>query len=308
MAADGSRRAIIAAFLANLGIALAKFVGFAFTGAASMLAEAVHSVADTANQGLLIFGARRSRQPPSPQHPFGYGRERYFWSFVVAVVLFTAGGLFALAEGIEKLRHSHTLESPAWAVGILLVAIVAEALSLRTAVHESRKAKSGMSWPAFIRRSKVPELPVVILEDTGALVGLAFALVGVGLAEITGNPRFDALGSIAIGVLLALIAVTLAVEMKSFLIGEAAAPEQVAKIKQALETTEGVERVVHLRTEHLGPDELLVAAKIAVDGRAASADTAALIDRAEVAVRSEVPEARIIYLEPDVDRRAPPMS
>jgi cation diffusion facilitator family transporter len=307
VSADGSRRAIIAAFLANLGIAVAKFVGFAFTGAASMLAEAVHSVADTANQGLLILGARRARQPPSPQHPFGYGRERYFWSFVVAVVLFTAGGLFALYEGVEKLRHPHELESPFWAVGILLAAIVAESLSLRTAVHESRGAKGpGMSWPAFIRRAKIPELPVVILEDTGALLGLAFALVGVGLAEITGNPRFDALGSIAIGVLLALIAATLAIEMKSFLIGEAAAPEEIAKIRRALEATPGVERVVHLRTEHLGPDELLVAAKIAVDGQAASADTAAVIDRAEAAVRSEVPEARVIYLEPDVDRSAPP--
>jgi cation diffusion facilitator family transporter len=303
MSADGSRRAIVAAFLANLGIALAKFVGFAFTGAASMLAEAVHSVADTANQGLLILGARRARQPPTAQHPFGYGRERYFWSFVVALVLFSAGGLFALWEGVEKLRHPHRLESPLWAIGILLVAIALESLSLRTAIQESREAKgSAISWPAFIRMAKIPELPVVILEDTGALLGLSFALLGVGLAEITGTPGFDAVGSIAIGVLLVGIAMTLAVEMKSFLIGEAAAPEQVEKIRRALETTDGVGRVVHLRTEHLGPDELLVAAKIAVDGRAASSDTAALIDRAEVAVRSEVPEARIIYLEPDVDR------
>jgi cation diffusion facilitator family transporter len=299
---DGSQRAIVAAFLANLGIAVAKFVAFAVTGATSMLAEAVHSVADTSNQGLLLLGGRRSRQAPTRQHPFGFGRERYFWSFVVAVVLFTAGGLFALFEGQEKLRHPHHLASTQWAIGVLLVAIALESFSLRTAMRESRHLKGSESWPGFIRRAKVPELPVVLLEDTGALFGLGFAFLGVVLADVTGNPRFDALGSMAIGVLLGFIAVTLAVEMKSFLIGEAAAPEQVEKIRTAIEGTQGVQRVVHLRTEHLGPDELLVAAKIAVDGRAASADTAALIDRAEAAVRSNVPQARIIYLEPDVDR------
>jgi cation diffusion facilitator family transporter len=300
---DGSRHAIVAAFLANLGIALAKFVAFAVTGATSMLAEAVHSVADTSNQGLLLLGGRRSRRAPTRQHPFGFGRERYFWSFVVAVVLFTAGGLFALFEGEEKLRHPHELASTQWAIGVLLVAIVLESFSLRTAVRESRHVKGSESWPSFIRRAKIPELPVVLLEDTGALFGLSFALLGVVLADVTGNPRFDALGSIAIGILLGFIAVTLAIEMKSFLIGEAAAPEQVEKIRRAIEGTDGVQRVVHLRTEHLGPDELLVAAKIAIDGGAPSADTAALIDRAEAAVRSGVPEARIIYLEPDVDHK-----
>jgi cation diffusion facilitator family transporter len=299
---EGSQRAIIAAFLANLGIAVAKFIGFAFTGAASMLAEAVHSVADTSNQGLLILGGRRARRPPTPEHPFGYGRERYFWSFVVAVVLFTAGALFALFEGEEKLRHPHELEAVGWAVGILVVGIVLEPFSLRTAVRESAHVKGPMSWRAFVRHAKVPELPVVLLEDVGALLGLTFALAGVGLAEITGNPRFDALGSLAIGLLLAVIAITLAAEMKSFLIGEAAAPEQVGRIAAAIEGTGGVQRLVHLRTEHLGPEELLVVAKIAVDGKAEAADTAALIDRAEAAVRSVVPEARLIYLEPDVER------
>jgi cation diffusion facilitator family transporter len=302
-AQDGSQRAIVAAFLANLGIALAKFVSFLVTGAASMLAEAVHSMADTSNQGLLLLGGRRSRRAPTQEHPFGYGRERYFWSFVVAVVLFTAGGLFALFEGGEKLRHPHELVSTEWAIGVLFVAIALESFSLRTAMRESRHLKGSGSWPGFIRRATVPELPVVLLEDTGALFGLSFALVGVVLADVTGDPRFDALGSIAIGILLGVIAVTLAIEMKSFLIGEAAAPEQVDRIRRALEGIDGVERVVHLRTEHLGPDDLLVAAKIAIDGRSPSADTAALIDRAEAAVRSDVPQARIIYLEPDVDRR-----
>jgi cation diffusion facilitator family transporter len=301
----GSARAIAAAFLANLGIALAKFVAFAVTGAASLLAEAVHSVADTGNQGLLFLGGRRSRKPPTREHPFGYGRERYFWSFVVAVVLFTGGGLFALLEGVEKLRHPHELESWQWAVGTLLVAIVLEALSLRTAVQESQAVRGALPWSGFIRHAKVPELPVVLLEDTGALLGLVFALVGVGLAEITGNPRFDALGSIAIGLLLGFIAFVLAVEMKSLLIGEAATPDVQRRISEALESTPGVGRVIHLRTEHLAPDDLLVVAKIAVDPGMPAAETAALIDRAEANVRGQVPEARLMFLEPDIDRRMP---
>jgi cation diffusion facilitator family transporter len=303
---DGSARAIAAAFLANLGIAVAKFVAFGVTGAASMLAEGVHSVADTGNQALLFIGGRQSRKPPSQKHPFGHGRERYFWSFVVAVVLFTAGSLFALLEGVEKLRHPHELESWPWAVGTLLVAIVLESLSLRTAVRESRAVKGSLPWRGFIRHAKVPELPVVLLEDTGALLGLAFALLGVGLAEITGNSRFDALGSIAIGLLLGCIAFILAVEMKSLLIGEAAAPAVQGRICAALEGTEGIRRVIHLRTEHLGPEDLLVVAKIAVDPAMPAGETARLIDRAEVAVRAGVPEARLIFLEPDVDRSPTP--
>ncbi|HEV7862721.1 MAG TPA: cation diffusion facilitator family transporter [Acidimicrobiia bacterium] len=299
---DGSARAIVAAFLANLGIALAKFMAFAVTGAASMLAEGVHSVADTGNQGLLFLGGRRARKPPTRQHPFGFGRERYFWSFVVAVVLFTAGCLFALLEGVEKVRHPHELESWEWAVGTLVVAFVLEAFSLRTAVRESRALKGDLPWARFIRYAKVPELPVVLLEDTGALVGLGFAMVGVGLAEVTGNPRFDALGSIAIGLLLGFIAFVLAVEMKSLLIGEAAAPAMQDRICAALEGTDGIRRVIHLRTEHLGPEDLLVVAKIAVDPNMPAGETAALIDRAEERVRAGVPEARLIFLEPDVDR------
>jgi cation diffusion facilitator family transporter len=299
---DGSARAIVAAFLANLGIALAKLVAFAVTGAASMLAEGVHSIADTGNQGLLFLGGRRAKKPPTRQHPFGFGRERYFWSFVVAVVLFTAGGLFALLEGVEKLRHPHELESWEWAVGTLVVAFVLEAFSLRTAVRESRAVKGDLPWSGFIRHAKVPELPVVLLEDTGALLGLGFALIGVSLAEVTGNPRFDALGSIAIGLLLGFIAFVLAVEMKSLLIGEAAAPAVQARICSALEGTDGVRRVIHLRTEHLGPEDLLVVAKIAVEAPTPLGEVALLIDRAEAAVRAAVPEARLIFLEPDVDR------
>src|SRR3954468_22304636 len=225
MSAEGTRRAIIAAFLANLGIALAKFVAFLITGSASMLAESIHSVADTGNQGLLFLGRKRSRKAPTEEHPFGFGTERYFWAFIVALVLFTLGSLFALYEGVQKLVDPKALDSPIWAFSVLGIAIVLEGLSLRTAHHEADPTRQGRTWWRFIRTTKSPELPVVLLEDVGALVGLLFALIGISLAEITGNPRWDALGSIGIGLLLGVIAVILAIEMKSLLIGEAVTPE-----------------------------------------------------------------------------------
>ncbi|MGH9157777.1 MAG: cation diffusion facilitator family transporter [Acidimicrobiales bacterium] len=297
---EGSRKAIIAAFAANAGIAVAKFLGFAVTGATSMLAEAVHSVADTTNQGLLLLGGSRARRAATAEHPFGYGRERYFWSFVVALVIFTLGSIFALVEGVEKLRHPHELESVTVAVGILVVAMGFETWSLRTAVHQSRRAKRGQSWWSFIRRSKSPELPVVLLEDCGALAGLALALVGVGLAEITGNARFDAVGTLAVGVLLGVIAVVLMVEMKSLLLGEGASPATVDTIRRTIEAQASVRRVIHLRTLHLGPEELLVGAKLELDPTLAGPGLAAAINEIEASVRSQVPEARVTYLEPDV--------
>lgn len=296
----GSRRAVIAAFLANLGIAVAKLIGFLFTGAASMLAEAVHSIADTSNQGLLLLGSKRAERDPTPEHPFGYGRERFFWGFIVALVIFSVGSLFALLEGFEKLRNPHKLESIGWAVAILLVAIVFEAMSLRTAIKESRQAKGSGSWWEFIRRAKVPELPVVLLEDSGALVGLFFALVGLSLAAATGDSRWDAIGSIAIGVLLFAIAVTLIIEMKSLLIGESATLAQRAAIRDAIETHPCVRRLIHMRTEHLGPDEVLLAAKIEFDASLRVPDLSAAIDDVEAYVRAAVPAVTLIYLEPDM--------
>ncbi len=269
-----------------------------------MLAEAVHSVADSSNQGLLLLGGNRARRRADVEHPFGYGRERYFWSFVVALVIFTLGSLFALFEGDEKMRHPHEIGSVPIAVGILLVAIALETYSLRTAIKESRHTKGDQSWWSFIRHSKIPELPVVLLEDIGAEVGLCFALAGIGLAEITGNARFDAAGTLAIGVLLGVIAVILMIEMKGLLIGESATPEMVAKIRAAIEGDPGVRRVIHMRTQHLGPDELLLAAKIELDTDLAFREVADAIDRVETSVRTSVPEARIIYLEPDVTRPA----
>jgi cation diffusion facilitator family transporter len=302
---EGSRKAIAAAFFANLGIAIAKFAGFAVTGAASLLAEALHSVADTGNQALLFLGGRRARRGPTPEHPFGYGRERYFWAFVVALMLFSLGALFAVYEGIEKLLHPHELESVAIALAVLGVAIILETLSFRTAFIAAAALKSDESWWQFIRRSKTPELPVVLLEDCGALLGLVLAFVGVSAAEITGNPRWDAVGSIGIGILLGVIAIVLAVEMKSLLIGESAASQMERAIRAAIEHGPEVRRIIHLRTLHLGPDELLVAAKVELDAPSVS-DVAAAIDAAETRIRSTVPIARVIYLEPDLYRSDAP--
>ena len=301
---DGSKKAILAAFLANAAIAVAKLVGFFLTGAASMLAEAVHSSADAGNQGLLFLGGARARKRATPEHPFGYGRERYFWSFVVALVLFTLGGLFALYEGIEKLRHPHEIVSATVAFVILGLAIIVETFSFRTAIKESLHVKGKESWWQFIRRSKSPELPVVLLEDLGALVGLILAVVGLGMAEITGNPRWDAVGSIAIGSLLVVIAIILVIEMKGLLIGEAASPAALTGIRRAMESSDRVRKVIHMRTQHIGPDELLVAAKLSFDPTLELPALAEAINECEHRVRQAGPTARMIYIEPDIERSA----
>ena len=304
---EGSRKAIIAAFFANLGIAIAKFAGFLITRSAGLLAESGHSLADTGNQALLMLGSKRGKRPADRAHPFGYGSERYFWAFVVALVLFSMGGLFALYEGIGKLRHPHEVNNAAVAFIILAVAIGLESFSLRTAVKESNPLRpDGMSWIQFIRTSKAPELPVVLLEDVGAEVGLAFALVGLTLAEITGNPRWDAVGSVAIGVLLVVIAILLAAEMKPLLIGEAASDDDVAMITAALRSSPDVNSIIHLRTVHLGPDDLLVAAKVDFEHSLSVEELAHAIDRAEAALRTAVPTSTTIYIEPDIRRQPTP--
>jgi cation diffusion facilitator family transporter len=298
----GSTRAIMAALLANAGIALAKFVGYLITGSSSMLAESVHSVADTSNQGLLLFGQQRARKEADRLHPFGYGRSRYFYSFVVALVLFTLGSVFALYEGYHKISHPEPLTSPVVAIAILVVAIALESYSFRTAVVESRPLKGSAGWWRFIRTSRNPELPVVLLEDTGALIGLVFALVGVGLTVITGDAVWDGIGTVGIGVLLGIIAVILMIEMHSLLIGEGATSDQERDIRAALESTPHVDRVIHLRTQYLGPDEMLVGAKIALAPDCDLATVARSINDAEERMRTAVPAARVIYLEPDLDR------
>ncbi len=305
MSTEGGRKAIFAALAANLGIAATKFLAFALTRSSSMLAEAVHSVADSGNQLLLLLGGSRARRADDETHPFGYGRSRYFYAFLVAVVLFTLGGLFAMFEAYEKWREPHPIDSWQWVpIVVLLAAIGMEGFSLRTAVHEARPVKGDLTWPQFIRRSRAPELPVVLLEDTAALLGLLFALAGVSLTLVTGDGRWDAVGSAAIGLLLVSVAVVLARETGSLILGEAATPDEAAAIRTAL-VGSGVSSVIHLRTQYLGPDDLLVAAKIEVPEASTAGDVAAAIDGAEARVRAAVPIARLIYLEPDLRRSVP---
>jgi cation diffusion facilitator family transporter len=300
MSASGGSKAIIAALLANAGIAITKFIAFIVSGSSSMLAESVHSVADSGNQLLLLIGGRKSRRKADQEHPFGYGRERYVYAFVVSIILFSIGGVFSLYEGIRKLQDPHPLENAWVPVLVLIIAIGLESFSLRTAVKESNLVRGNQSWTAFIRRTKAPELPVVLLEDVAALTGLAFAFLGVGLTIITGNGVFDAVGTLAIGVLLVMVAIVLAVETKSLLVGEGASVENTVKILAVLNGHPEVEAVIHMKTLYLGPDELLVAAKVAFASNAKLLDVARSIDSVEKAIRAAVPVARVIYLEPDV--------
>ncbi|TXS55438.1 cation diffusion facilitator family transporter [Streptomyces sp. t39] len=300
MSASGGTKAIVAALLANLSIAVAKFVAFLFSGSSSMLAESVHSLADSGNQGLLLLGGKKAQREATPQHPFGYGRERYIYAFLVSIVLFSVGGMFAVYEGYEKIRHPHEIEAWYWPVGVLVFAIIAETFSFRTAIKESNTLRGSLSWSQFVRRAKAPELPVVLLEDLGALVGLFLALGGVGLALLTGDGVWDGIGTLCIGILLIVIAIVLAAETKSLLLGEAAGLDDIEKIKDATVDGETVTRIIHMRTLHLGPEELLVAAKIAVRRNETAQEVASAIDAAEERIRAAVPIARVIYLEPDI--------
>ncbi|MFC9998302.1 cation diffusion facilitator family transporter [Nocardia sp. NPDC127526] len=302
MASGGGRKAILAAFSADAGITLAKFIGAMITGSGSMLAETMHSLADTANQGLLLVGRRRAEQEPDRLHPFGYGRNRYFYSFVVALVIFTMGGLYAIDEGITKIRHPEQLSSPLVGIAILLVALLLESFSLATARRESAPLKGRGSWWKFIRTTRNPELPVVLLEDSGALIGLVFAFAGVGLTMLTGNPLWDGIGTLAIGILLFCIAIVLIVEMKSLLIGEGATSDEDRRIRENLVDGTRIDRVIHLKTQYLAPEDLLVATKVAITPGLDIATVAAAIDEAEARVRQAVPTVGDIYIEPDLYR------
>ncbi|WP_374975485.1 cation diffusion facilitator family transporter [Microbacterium trichothecenolyticum] len=303
MSASGGGKAILAAFLANMGIALAKFIAWFLSGSASMLAEAIHSVADSGNQLLLMLGGRQAKKKADREHPFGYGRERYVYAFVVSIILFSVGGLFSIYEGIDKLTHPHELENAWIPITVLVVAIVLESFSLRTAVKESNHVRAkGQSWVSFVRHAKAPELPVVLLEDIAALTGLVFALFGVGLTVITHNSVFDAIGTLMIGTLLILVAITLGIETKSLLVGEGATDADHDRIVDAINDGPEVEKIIHIKTLYLGPDELLVAAKLGFASDAPLAHVASDIDRIEARVRKAVPTARIIYFEPDIYR------
>lgn len=312
MSTEGGNTAILAALGANVGIAVTKLVAFALTGMSSMLAEGIHSLADSGNQILLLVGGKRAKKEATPEHPFGYGRERYVFGFLVSIVLFSLGGLFALYEAYHKAHEAHSGEGTkpgidqAWwwvPIVVLLAAIVLEGFSFRTAVRESNPLRGDASWPQFIRRAKAPELPVILLEDFAALIGLAFALFGVVLSVLTGSSYWDAAGTALIGLLLVGVAVVLAVETKSLLIGESAAPEVRQEILAAIASAPGVDRIIHAKTLHLGPEELLVAVKIAVGVADSGEQVARAIDAAEQRARAAAPDLRLVmYLEPDLDR------
>ena len=300
MSASGGTRAIIAAFLANLGIAITKFIAWFFSGSTSMLAEGVHSVADAGNQLLLILGGRKAQKAADKEHPFGYGRERYVYAFVVSIILFSVGGVFSIYEGIDKIQHPHELEVPWLPILVLSIAIVLESFSLRTAIKESNHVRGRQTWVQFVRRAKAPELPVVLLEDVAALLGLVFALFGVGLTIITGNSLFDAIGTLMIGTLLIIVAIVLGMETKSLLVGEGANDDDLQKIEQAILDGPEAERIIHMKTLYLGPDELLVAAKVGFHGDQSLLEVSTATNIIERRVREAVPAARIIYIEPDI--------
>ena len=310
MSASGGGKAIIAAFLANMGIAIAKFIAWALSGSASMLAEAIHSVADSGNQLLLLLGGRRAKKEADREHPFGYGRERYVYAFVVSIILFSVGGIFSIYEGVDKITHPHELENAWLPLLVLSIAIVLESFSLRTAVKESNQVRGKQTWVQFVRRAKAPELPVVLLEDIAALIGLVFAFIAVGLTVITGNPLFDAIGTLMIGTLLIIVAIVLGIETKSLLVGEGANDDDIEKIERAIMAGPEAERIIHMKTLYLGPDELLVAAKLGFTADQKILEIAAATNVIEQRIRAAVPSARVIYIEPDVyvepNQSAPP--
>ncbi len=302
MSTEGGTKAVVAALMANTGIAISKFVAFAITGSASMLSEAIHSVADSLNQVLLLVGGKRSQRAADDHYQFGYGRVRYVYGFLVAIVLFMVGGIYSLYEGWHKWTHPEPVHDFGIAIAVLSVAIILESFSFRTAIIEANKVRGKRSFAKFVKDARQPELPVILLEDFGALIGLVFALLGVSLAVVTGDGRWDGMGAMAIGSLLIVIALILVREMSGMLVGEGALPEEYDAVKAALESAPLVERVIHLRTLHVGPDALLVGAKIAIRHQESAQDIARGIDEAERLLRIAVPSAQYVFLEPDFDK------
>ncbi len=300
MSTEGGTKAIIAALMANLGIAATKFVAYLISGSTSMLAESVHSLADSGNQVLLIIGGRRAKRAATPEHPFGFGRERYVFAFLVSIILFSVGGVFSIYEGVHKIEHPEPIDVPWLPIAVLVISILLESFSLRTALKESAAQRRGISILQFVRRAKAPELPVVVLEDIAALVGLVFALFGVGVAVLTGNGVWDGVGTIMIGLLLVTVAVLLGIETQSLLVGEGASAEDTDAIRAAAVAGDDVERIIHMKTLYLGPEELLVAMKVAVTPTASAGAVAGAINAVEARVREAVPAARVMYVEPDI--------
>jgi len=307
-AASTQRVAVLVALAANLAVAAAKLGAFLITRSSALLAESLHSLADSANEILLLVGARRSSRPADRRHPFGHARFRYVYAFLVSLTVFWIGGVFAVVEGIAHLASSEPIEDPRWAFGVLAIGALLDGWSLRTTLRSGRSAKGLMSWRQLVRVTKAPELIVIFLEDLGALIGISIAAIGVGLATITGVVVWDAIASIAIGLLLMAIGLVVNRETQSLLLGESATAEMETRIRDAIATTAGIDGVVNLRTIHLGPDDLVIAAAITVDGATDATAIAKSIVDAEASVRAAMPFRTVIYLEPRVELSDAPAS
>jgi cation diffusion facilitator family transporter len=300
MAGGGdSTRAIFFALGANFAIAVSKGVAAFFTGSSAMLAETVHSLADCGNQLLLLLGMRQAKRPPSPDYPLGYGKAIYFWSFLVALMLFSVGGMFSLYEGIHKLQHPEPLKQWWWAVGVLVFGIVAEGMSMRACLQEVNKARGSRTLWQWFRQSRQAELVVIFGEDLAALLGLVFALVAVAMSVVTGNPLWDAAGTIAIGALLVIVAVFVAIEVKAMLIGQSVDPEREQEMRRFIEAREEVGRVISLITLQLG-NEVMVAIQAEMSDRQSTHHLAEEINRVERAFKAQFPEVRWSFFEPDL--------
>jgi cation diffusion facilitator family transporter len=305
MASNGAigptrRVAVLTALAANVAVAVAKAAAAAITGSSAMLAESLHSVADSVNEILLIVGARRARRPADLRHPFGHARYRYLYAFVVSLAVFWIGGVLSVIEGVEHLMAGERVRDPRWALGILVLAAALEGWSLLTTTRAWRGAKGGLSWKRLVRDTKAPDLIVVFLEDVGAIVGVAIAAAGLTLTAITGEGAWDALASIAIGILLMAVGLLVNRETQSLLVGEAATVEIVGAIRDAIAGTDGVDGVRELRTIHIGPDDLVVAAGVWVDPRRTATAISRSINEAERRVRAVAPFRTIVTIEPRV--------
>lgn len=293
-----SLRTIFFALGANFGIFVAKLFAAVFTGSSAMLAEAVHSLADCGNQGLLLLGIKRAKRPPTPDYPLGYGKEIYFWSFLVALMLFSVGGAFSLYEGMHKLLHPSALSRPWLAVGVLVFGIVLESVSMRACMVEIDKVRDGRSLWRWFRESRSSELIVIFGEDLAALFGLVIALIAIGATMATGNPVYDAIGTVAIGALLAVVAVFIAVEVKALLIGQSVAPARRRQICEFLGARHEIRELFNIITLQLGAD-VMVAVQAGMDPELRTADLVVQINAIETDLRREFPEVRWCFFEPD---------
>lgn len=294
-----SIKSIIYALAANFAIAVAKTVGAVYTGSSSMLAEAIHSFADCSNQGLLLWGIKEANRPPTPDHPLGFGKAIYFWSFIVALMLFSMGGLFSIYEGLHKIANTDPVQHAWVAVAILTFGLVAESVSLWGCVREINKVRGGHSLWSWFKISRQSELVVILGEDLAALGGLALALGFIGLAMVTGNPVWDAIGSIAIGLLLLVVAVLVGTEVKALLLGQSAEPEVLARMKKYLNEAPEVIETYNLLTQHLG-NEIMVAVKARMKPTGSEIGLIEAINRVEAGFRIAFPEVRWIFFEPDI--------